>query len=87
MASSFNGLSYVSKRSSPEKRNFISAAVEKVIQQTEAKLKDPKLAWMFENCLMNKLDTTVRVKTRNGKPDTFVIIGDIDAMLLCESVA
>jgi len=87
LASSLSGVSYVSKRPAPEKRNFTSAAVEKVIQQTKAKLKDPKLAWMFENCFPNTLDTTVRFKTRNGKPDTFVITGDIDAMWLRDSAA
>ena len=87
MASSLSGVSYVSKRPASEKRNFTSAAVEKVIQQTKAKLKDPKLAWMFENCFPNTLDTTVRFKTKNGKPDTFVITGDIDAMWLRDSAA
>ena len=87
LASTLNGVTYVSKRPAPEKRNFTSAAVEKVIQQTKAKLKDPKLAWMFENCFPNTLDTTVRFKTRNGKPDTFVITGDIDAMWLRDSAA
>lgn len=86
-ASSLNGASYISKRPAPEKRNFSSAAVEKVIQQTKAKLKDPKLAWMFENCFPNTLDTTVQFKTKNGKPDTFVITGDINAMWLRDSAA
>lgn len=87
LASSLNGVSYVSKRPAPEKRNFTSAAVEKVIQQTKARLKDPKLAWMFENCFPNTLDTTVQFKTKNGKPDTFVITGDINAMWLRDSAA
>ena len=87
LASSLSGVSYVSKRPATEKRNFTSAAVEKVIQQTKARLKDPKLAWMFENCFPNTLDTTVRFKTKNGKPDTFVITGDIDAMWLRDSAA
>jgi meiotically up-regulated gene 157 (Mug157) protein len=87
LASPINGVSYVSKRPAPEKRNFTSAAVEKVIQQTKAKLKDPKLAWMFENCFPNTLDTTVQFKTKNGKPDTFVITGDINAMWLRDSAA
>jgi len=87
LASSLNGVSYVSKRPAPEKRNFTSAAVEKVIQETKAKLKDPKLAWMFENCFPNTLDTTVQFKIKNGKPDTFVITGDIHAMWLRDSSA
>jgi len=87
LASTLNGVTYVSKRPAPEKRNFTSAAVEKVIQQTKAKLRDPKLAWMFENCFPNTLDTTVQFKTKNGKPDTFVITGDINAMWLRDSAA
>ena len=87
LASTLNGVTYVSKRPAPEKRNFTSAAVEKVIQQTKAKLRDPKLAWMSENCFPNTLDTTVQFKTKNGKPDTFVITGDINAMWLRDSAA
>ena len=86
-AASANKLSYVSKRPAVGKRNFTSAAVEKTIQQTKAKLKDPKLAWMFENCFPNTLDTTVEFKMKNGKPDTFVITGDIHAMWLRDSSA
>ena len=86
-AASANEISYVSKRPAVGKRNFTSAAVEKTIQQTKAKLKDPKLAWMFENCFPNTLDTTVEFKMKNGKPDTFVITGDIHAMWLRDSSA
>ena len=86
-AASVKGISYVSKRPAVGKRNFTSAAVEKTILQTKAKLKYPKLAWMFENCFPNTLDTTVGFKIKNGKPDTFVITGDIDAMWLRNSSA
>jgi len=87
LASSLNDIIYVTKRPAADKRNFTSTAVEKTIQQTKAKLKDPKLAWMFENCFPNTLDTTVRFKMVNGIPDTFVITGDIDAMWLRDSSA
>ncbi|HCY42686.1 MAG TPA: metal-independent alpha-mannosidase [Prolixibacteraceae bacterium] len=87
LASTINGVSYISKRPAPEKRNFSSVAVDKAIQQTKAKLKDPKLAWMFENCFPNTLDTTVEHGMKNGKPDTFVITGDIHAMWLRDSTA
>ena len=42
---------------------------------------------MFENCFPNTLDTTVRYRVKNGRPDTFVITGDIDAMWLRDSSA
>ncbi|GHV62183.1 hypothetical protein FACS1894195_3830 [Bacteroidia bacterium] len=53
----------------------------------KSKLKDPKLAWMFENCFPNTLDTTVNFKMNGTRPDTFVITGDIDAMWLRDSAA
>lgn len=76
---------YISKR--PAKRNFTSQSVEKTIVRVKSKLKDPKIAWMFENCFPNTLDTTVNFSMKNGKPDTFVITGDIDAMWLRDSSA
>ncbi|QGY43664.1 metal-independent alpha-mannosidase [Maribellus comscasis] len=78
---------YTSNRPAVSKRNFTSKAVEKAIAETKAKIKDPKLAWMFENCYPNTLDTTVEFGTKNGKPDTFVITGDIHAMWLRDSTA
>lgn len=78
---------FSSKRPAPGKRNFTSDAVEETIQSTKGKIKDPKLSWMFENCFPNTLDTTVEFGTKNGKPDTFVITGDIHAMWLRDSTA
>lgn len=78
---------FVTKRPDVAKRNFTSEAVEKTIVATKAKIKDTKLAWMFENCFPNTLDTTVEFGTKNGKPDTFVITGDIHAMWLRDSTA
>ncbi len=82
-----NELNYISNRPAVGKRKFTSKAVEKVISETKAKLKDPKLAWMFENCFPNTLDTTVEYEIKDGKPDTFVITGDIHAMWLRDSSA
>ncbi len=87
IASGLNGVSYVSKRPEVAKRNFTSQAVEEAIGKTKAKIKDPKLAWMFENCFPNTLDTTVEFQMKDGKPDTFVITGDIHAMWLRDSSA
>lgn len=81
------GSDFASKRPALSERHFISKAVEDVIANTKGKLKDPKLAWMFENCFPNTLDTTVDFKMKDGKPDTFVITGDINAMWLRDSGA
>ena len=73
---------YVSKRPKVEERLFRSKAVEKTIREIKKKLKDaPYLAWMFENCFPNTLDTTVHYEEdADGNPDTFVYTGDIHAM-------
>ncbi|MCW0435084.1 glycoside hydrolase family 125 protein [Xanthomonas sacchari] len=76
-----------SKRPPPGKRRFVSAAVERQLRTVKAGIADPRLAWLFENCYPNTLDTTVETGTRNGKPDTFVITGDIEAMWLRDSSA
>ena len=78
---------YVSLRPSASKRSFISKAVDAAIEEAKPKIKDEKLRWMFENCFPNTLDTTVRYRVKNGRPDTFVITGDIDAMWLRDSSA
>jgi uncharacterized protein len=70
-----------------DKRKFNSSAVEEKIKTVKAAIKDPELAWMFENCYPNTLDTTVNYAEINGKPDTFVITGDINAMWLRDSSA
>ncbi len=69
------------------KRNFTSAAVDRTIERMHRTIRDPELAWLFENCFPNTLDTTVRFSTIDGRPDTFVITGDIDAMWLRDSTA
>jgi len=68
-------------------RKFKSVAVEKKIQQIKASIGNQELAWMFENCFPNTLDTTVDFSIIDGRPDTYVITGDIDAMWLRDSSA
>ena len=80
-------LEFVSNRPPLGKRKFTSKAIEAVILTTKSKIKDPELAWMFENCFPNTLDTTVEFEVKNGLPDTFVITGDIHAMWLRDSTA
>lgn len=74
-------------RPKPSERKFTSTAVEEKVKSIKATIKDPELAWMFENCYPNTLDTTVNYSEINGKPDTFVITGDINAMWLRDSSA
>ncbi len=69
------------------KRNFTSKAVEGAIAEFKAGVKDPELAWLFENCFPNTLDTTVFYALKGARPDTYVITGDIDAMWLRDSCA
>ena len=69
------------------KRKFKSAAVERAIAQVQSSITNQELAWMFGNCFPNTLDTTVDFEVVNGKPDTYVITGDIDAMWLRDSSA
>jgi meiotically up-regulated gene 157 (Mug157) protein len=68
-------------------RSFSSSAVEAAIVRMKKVIKDPELAWLFENCFPNTIDTTVHYSDSGSKPDTFVITGDIDAMWLRDSTA
>ncbi len=78
---------YVSNRPEKQERLFVSTAVEKKIQEVKKMLTNARLAWMFENCFPNTLDTTVRYRKTNGKDDTVVYTGDIHAMWLRDSGA
>jgi uncharacterized protein len=78
---------FKSLRPALQDRNFTSDAIEETIKRVKAKISDPELAWMFENCYPNTLDTTVTYTETGGKPDTFVITGDIHAMWLRDSSA
>ncbi len=78
---------FTSRRPPPEERRFFSRAVEDTIARVSAEIRDPEVAWLFQNCFPNTLDTTVDVGSRDGKPDTFVITGDIEAMWLRDSTA
>ncbi|MBI9072584.1 MAG: glycoside hydrolase family 125 protein [Melioribacteraceae bacterium] len=78
---------YTSNRPILAARKFTSKAVEKVIKEFKENVDNKELAWLFENCFPNTIDTTVNFKIEKGKPDTFVITGDIDAMWLRDSTA
>ena len=78
----------VTYRPAVGERLFKSKAVDKKIEEAKKQIKNKKLAWMFENCFPNTIDTTVHYRLdENGKPDTFVYTGDIHAMWLRDSGA
>lgn len=68
-------------------RKFTSTAVEQTIQKIKSSIGNKEIAWLFENCYPNTLDTTVDFEMKDGRPDTYVITGDIDAMWLRDSTA
>jgi len=74
-------------RTPEAKRKFKSRAVERTIETIKARIGNKELAWMFENCFPNALDTTVDFQVVDGRPDTCVIAGHIDAIWLRDSTA
>ena len=80
-------IDFTSLRPVAGKRNFVSKSVEETITRIKKDISDPELAWLFENCYPNTLDTTVTYSEPDGRPDTFVITGDIHAMWLRDSSA
>jgi len=87
LAWSFSDKKYKSLRPGPEERTFVSKVVDETIIKVKKGINNPELAWVFENCFPNTLDTTVDYEIIDGKPDTFIITGDIDAMWLRDSTA
>ena len=76
-----------SKRPKMADRRFSSFAVEQYLAQTSKSIANPELAWLFNNCYPNTLDTTVDFQVIDGRPDTYLVTGDIDAMWLRDSAA
>ncbi|HEY1872005.1 MAG TPA: glycoside hydrolase family 125 protein, partial [Chitinophagaceae bacterium] len=76
---------FTNKRPLPADRKFTSQSIEDIITKIKSAISDKQLGWLFENCFPNTLDTTVDFEMINGKPDTYVITGDIDAMWLRDS--
>jgi meiotically up-regulated gene 157 (Mug157) protein len=68
-------------------RRFQSAALDSRIASIKDQIAERDLATIFSNCYPNTLDTTVELSSVEGKPDTYVVTGDIDAMWLRDSSA
>src|SRR5882672_5335053 len=58
---------FESRRPSKDKRKFTSTVVEQTIARVKRQIADPQIAWLFENCLPNTLDTTVFPGTVDDK--------------------
>ena len=78
---------FPSQRPNPAARRLVSKAVEAEIARVSGLIADPELAWLFQNCLPNTLDTTVFMGEADGHPDAFVITGDIPCLWLRDSAA
>lgn len=78
---------YISQRPRPEQRKYHSQNVEQIIRIIKTRIKSPKLAWLFENCFPNTLDTTVFYSSEGGVSNSFIITGDIHSMWLRDSSA
>ncbi|NYF91537.1 glycoside hydrolase family 125 protein [Tunturiibacter empetritectus] len=86
-AKSAFGLELPHARPALADRHFSSSAIEELIPQVQRQIGDPALSTLFANCFPNTLDTTVFPGTSEGKPDTFIVTGDIAAMWLRDSAA
>ncbi|AFV00454.1 glycoside hydrolase family 125 protein [Simiduia agarivorans] len=75
------------RRPAPAARTYHSLALEQALADVAGTIASPKLKQLFVNCLPNTLDTTVDFEMIDGRPDTFIITGDIDAMWLRDSTA
>lgn len=60
-------------------RDFVNKAKDLIME----KINDKKVADIFEKCINNTLDTTVKI---HDDGTTFIITGDIPAMWLRDSV-
>src|SRR5580698_6115396 len=81
------GVDFPVVRTPEARRKFRSHAVETIIREVRLTIGNKEIGWLFENCFPNTLDTTVDFNVTDGKPDTYVITGDIDAMWLRDSSA
>ena len=58
---------YICQRPLEGKRLFRSDIIENIIQKIKPQLKNKKLAWIFENCFPNTLDTTIHFRKSDRK--------------------
>ena len=78
--------SHFNTRPEPHDRLFRNETIENEIEKVSTEIADEAIRRMFSQCLPNTLDTTVYHSEHVGRPDTFVVTGDIPAMWLRDSV-
>lgn len=78
--------SHLHHRPQVHDRLFRSDTIEEVISAISETIADDDIKRMFTQCFPNTLDTTVYHSEHEGRPDTFVVTGDIPAMWLRDSV-
>lgn len=72
-------------RPAPADRRFTSPAVEAERSAIAARIANPKIRRLWNNCFPNTLDTTVALGGSDQVPDTVVITGDIPCLWLRDS--
>lgn len=78
--------SHLRSRPDPDERLFRSDVIESVIEEIAPAIEDWHLRRMFSQSLPNTLDTTTYYREdKEGRPDTFIVTGDIPAMWLRDS--
>ena len=77
-----HNFSHLRSRPDTDDRLVRNETIEKVIEETAAEIADEDLRRMFSQCFPSTLDTTIYYAEHDGKPDTFVLTGDIPASSL-----
>jgi meiotically up-regulated gene 157 (Mug157) protein len=80
-----HNFSHLQHRPHPDDRLFRSDTIEQVIEHVAEKIADEDIRRMFSQCFPSTLDTTVYYSEYHGKPDSFIVTGDIPAMWLRDS--
>ena len=75
------------QRPHPRDRAFYSRSVDDYIERSSSFIKNDELRTLYANTFANTIDTTAYSYFKDGKPYTYIITGDIQAMWLRDSTA
>ena len=68
-------------------RSFYSPTVDEYLEESSMSIINYELRALYENTFANTIDTTAYSYLKEGKPHTYIITGDIQAMWLRDSTA